>query len=272
MISVIILTKNEELDLPRCLAALRWCDDVHVVDSGSKDKTLEIARGFGVRIHEHPFASFGDQRNWSLDNCGLKHEWVLFLDADEVSNPEFTRAIQAAAAAAPSGVAGFYCCWKQIYDGVWLKHCDSFPKWQFRIMRKGRARFTDFGHGQKETDVKGTIEYLRVPYDHHGLSKGIGHWLDRHNRYATLEANARLDAQINWRKVFSRHGSTRNKALKPIVSRLPGWPLARFVMNYIFCLGFLEGRPGFVYCANLAYYEFLIRIKMREELARRSLN
>jgi len=136
-------------------------------------------------------------------------------------------------------------------------------------MRKGRARFTDFGHGQKESEVEGVIEYLAAPYDHYGMSKGIGHWLDRHNRYATLEAAARLSAPIVWRDVFSSHGSKRNKALKPIVSRVPGWPLLRFIITYILRLGFLEGRPGFVYCANLAYYEFLIRIKMREESARR---
>ena len=102
------------------------------------------------------------------------------------------------------------------------------------------------------------------------MSKGIGSWLERHNRYAKLEAQARLSTPVNWRNVFSAHGSRRNQALKPIVSRLPGWPLMRFVFTYIFRLGFLERRPGFVYCANLAYYEFLIRIKMREERERLS--
>jgi hypothetical protein len=119
--------------------------------------------------------------------------------------------------------------------------------------------------------VKGDIKYLPVPYDHHALSKGFGPWLDRHNRYATLEAAARLNAPIVWRDVFSAHGSKRNKALKPIVSRVPGWPLMRFCITYFLCLGFLEGRPGFIYCVNLAYYEFLIRIKMREKKAGRFL-
>jgi hypothetical protein len=137
-------------------------------------------------------------------------------------------------------------------------------------LRKGRARFTDFGHGQKETDVRGTIEFLPTPYDHYGLSKGIGYWLERHIRYATLEAAVRLATPINWREAFSSHGPTRNKALKPIVSRVPGWPMIRFFITYILFLGFLEGRPGFIYCANIAYYEFLIRIKMNEEKIRRA--
>jgi len=272
MISIIILTKNEEIDLPRCLASLRWCDDVHVIDSGSSDKTKEIAGSFGAHIYENSFKSFGHQRNWSLDHCDIKHAWILFLDADEVANDAFVKTAKRAVTEAPESTAGFYCCWKQIYEERWLKRCDSFPKWQFRLMRKGRARFTDFGHGQKEAEVKGTLEYLPVPYDHHGLSKGIGHWLDRHNRYATLEAAARLSTPINWRNAFSMHGSKRNQALKPIVSRVPGWPLIRFLITYVLRLGFLEGRPGFVYCANLAYYEFLIRIKMREEKSKRSSN
>lgn len=269
MISVIILTRNEEHDLPRCLGALGWCDDVHVVDSGSTDATVAIAEKYHADVQVNAFVSFGVQRNWSLDHCALKHAWVLFLDADEVANAEFVKAAKTAVAAAAETTAGFYCCWKQIYDGRWLKRCDSFPKWQFRLLRRGRARFTDFGHGQKEAEVQGTLAYLPAPYDHHGLSKGIGHWLDRHNRYATLEAKARLSAPINFREIFSAHGSTRNKALKPLVSRVPGWPLIRFCITYFFRFGFLEGRPGFVYCANLAYYEFLIRIKMREEKLKR---
>lgn len=264
MISVIILTKNEERDLPGCLASLRWCDDVHVVDSGSTDKTIEIAKTFGAHIYQNPFISFGDQRNWSLDNCPVKYSWILFLDADEIASLEFANGMTKAVKDALDTTAGFYCCWKLIYEGRWLKRCDSFPKWQFRLLRKGRARFTDFGHGQKESEVQGTVEFLRSPYDHYGLSKGIGYWLERHIRYATLEAAVRLATPIKWRDAFSSHGPTRNKALKPIVSRVPGWPLIRFSITYLLFLGFLEGRPGFVYCANLAYYEFLIRLKMRE--------
>jgi glycosyltransferase involved in cell wall biosynthesis len=270
-VSILILTKNEEQDLPRCLAALRWCEDVHLVDSGSTDGTLEIARHHGVRIHEHAFVSFGDQRNWALDHCDIKHPWILFLDADEVATGEFVQTMAKAVADAPYETAGFYCCWKMIYDGRWLKRCDSFPKWQFRLLRKGRGRFTDFGHGQKEGKVDGVIEYLRTPYDHHALSKGLSHWLDRHNRYSTLEARARLAVSVRWADVFSHHGSVRNKAMKPLVSRLPGWPLLRFLMMYVFKLGFLEGRPGFVYCVNLAYYEFLIKAKMREEAAKQKV-
>jgi glycosyltransferase involved in cell wall biosynthesis len=264
MISVAILTMNEEDDLPRCLNSLTWCDDIHIIDSGSMDKTVALAEAARARVHTHQFESFGRQRNWALGNCPFRHEWALFLDADECSTPEFHRAMKAAVELAPESTAGFYLCWKMILGDVWLKRCDSFPKWQFRLMRRGRASFEDFGHGQKECGVQGNLDYIREPYLHYAFSKGWARWIERHNRYSDQEAVERLSADIVWRNVFSPHGSVRNKALKPLVSRIPGWPLAAFFIRYLFKLGFLEGRPGFVYCVNLAYYEFLIRIKMEQ--------
>src|ERR1019366_10033928 len=109
MISVIILTRNEEVDLPKCLDSLRWCNDVHVVDSGSSDQTKVIASRFGAHIYEHPFRSFGSQRNWSLDHCDIKHPWILFLDADEVANETFVNAMHKAVVEAPASIAGVYC-------------------------------------------------------------------------------------------------------------------------------------------------------------------
>ena len=264
MISIAILTMNEAADLPACMESLRWCDDIHVVDSGSTDATVQIAQAGGAHVQSNRFESFGQQRSWALANCAFRHEWVLFLDADECSTREFQRAVQDAITAAPGSCAGFYCCWKMMLHGRWMKCCDSFPKWQFRLLRRGRASFTDFGHGQKEHDVRGEIGYIREPYLHFAFSKGWAHWLARHNRYSDLEARERLDAKVRWRDIFSRHGSVRNKALKPLVSRLPGWPLAVFLIRYVLKLGFIEGRAGFVYCVNMAYYEFLIRIKMDE--------
>ncbi len=114
MISVIILTRNEERDLPRCFNSLDWCDDVHVVDSGSSDETIKIARDFGGRIYENRFTSFGTQRNWALDNCDIRHQWILFLDADEVANRDFVKAMSATVHGEPDSTAGFYCCWRLI--------------------------------------------------------------------------------------------------------------------------------------------------------------
>jgi glycosyltransferase involved in cell wall biosynthesis len=268
MVSAIILTKNEAQDLPNCLASISWIDDKIVVDSGSTDETIAIAEKNGARIFTNPFRSFADQRNWALDHCAPIHEWILFIDADEQSTPRFQHAIASATKSASLEVAGFYCCWKMMYGGVWLKRCDSFPKWQLRLLRKGRARFIDFGHGQKEGAVEGRLDYIREPYLHFPMNKGLAHWVDRHNRYSDLEAVARAKEKIVWKNIFSADGSTRNRALKPLVSRLPGWPLLRFAWPYVFRLGFLEGRSGFEYCLKLARYEWLIQAKMKENRIR----
>ena len=110
---------------------------------------------------------------------------------------------------------------------------------------------------------------VREPYLHYAFSKGWSHWLRKHDEYSTLEARDRLarGAGVRWRDVLSRDGSVRNRALKPLVSRLPGWPLLRFLHMYLVKRGFLEGRAGLVYCVNMAYYEFLILLKMREKSA-----
>src|SRR6202022_5154771 len=98
-----------------------------VVDSGSDDGTQEIAKQAGARVYEHPFESFARQRNWALENCNLKREWELFLDADEVATPEFRQAVADSIERAGNAVAGFSCCGKQMLDRRWLRGSDSFP-------------------------------------------------------------------------------------------------------------------------------------------------
>lgn len=264
MISVIILTKNEEQDLPVCMSSLEWTDDIHVLDSGSTDRTLEVAINYGAKTSFNHFESFGKQRNFALENLHTKYEWVLFLDADEVVTPQFRKAMETAIISADEETSGFYCCWKMMLENRWLKHCDNFPKWQFRLLRKGRASFTDFGHGQKEGEVDGKILYIKEPYLHYSFSKGWTEWIARHNKYSSLEADARLNQRPPFRNIFNSHSSIRNPALKSWLSGLPGWPALRFFHAYFVNLGFLEGAPGFIYCVNMAYHEFLIKIKMRE--------
>lgn len=264
MITVVILTKNEAHDLPGCLQSVAWCNDIFVLDSGSDDDTVTIATEAGAKIVYNKFESFGKQRNFALDKIQFQYQWILFLDADERVTPAFYKSMLEAIQQSDNAIAGFYCCWKMILEDVWLKHSDNFPKWQFRLMKNGKARFTDYGHGQKEAEVKGEIGYIKEPYVHYGFSKGWSHWMDRHNRYASLEAIERLGNVPPFANIFSKHGSVRNPALKARLARLPGWPLIRFVQAYLLNLGILEGIPGFNYCVNMAYYEFLIKIKMRE--------
>lgn len=263
-LSILILTRDEENNLPRCLAAVEGLGEIVIIDSGSTDRTLEIARAAGARVFTHPFRSFGAQRNWALDHSGLTNEWVLFLDADEVVTPAFGQALQRAIQGADEAVAGFYCCWKMMLGARWLRRSDSFPKWQFRVLRRGRARFVDSGHGQKEGEIDGAIGYIREPYLHYAFSRGWDSWWGKHHDYASREAADRMARRISWRALFARDPSRRNRALKPLVSQIPGWPLIRFLHMYILKGGFLEGPEALTYCKNIARYEAMIRARMAE--------
>lgn len=264
MVSVVILTLNEEKDIKECINSLEWAEETWVIDSGSRDQTRRIAQECGANVIVNSFQSFGKQRNFALDAINFKSEWVLFLDADERSTLEFAHAVKAAISSADVSMCGFYCCWKMILDGKWLRRCDNFPKWQFRLLRRGMARFTDFGHGQKEWDLKGSVGYIKEPYLHYAFSKGWFHWVERHNRYSSQEAYSRAKNRPPFRHIFLKNQSFRNAALRSFLIRVPGWPLLRFMQAYFLNLGFLDGRPGFIYCVNMAYYEFLIMIKMQE--------
>ena len=263
-LAIIILTRNEVDNLPRCLQAIGGFGEIIVVDSGSDDGTQQIAQNGGARLYEYPFRSFAQQRNWALEHCEPKRDWTLFLDADEIATAEFRKAVEGAIQNAADSIAGFYCCWKLMLDSRWLRRSDSFPKWQLRIVRRGRADFSDSGHGQKEGRVDGEIGYIHEPYLHYALSKGWETWWAKHNQYADEEATDRLSRVASFGELFSKDSSRRNHALKPILSRIPGWALIRFLHMYVLKGGFLEGREGLAYCASMGWYEHLIRSKMRE--------
>jgi glycosyltransferase involved in cell wall biosynthesis len=257
-VSTVILTKNEADDLPPCLDSLDWCEDLHVLDSGSDDQTQKIAWEHGAQVTENGFQSFGQQRNWALDNLDLASEWILFLDADERSTPSFQKEITDSIENANESTAGFFCCWKLMLEGIWLRRSDAFPRWQMRLIRRGRARFKSVGHGQMETDVKGHLSYIKEPYLHYPFSKGWSHWVGKHENYAKLEAKERLTETLRTRDLFGTRSTARNIALKKLVIRLPFWPLLRFLHAYVWRMGILEGAPGFQYCRNIARYEAMI--------------
>lgn len=271
MISVIVLTKNEEASLPGCLESLAWCDDVHVLDSGSTDNTTAIAQTYGAKVWVNRFEGFGKQRNFALDHIDIKNEWILFLDADEYSTEKFKAEIFKAVELASKEVAGFYCCGKLILEGKWLKRSDTYPIWQFRLLRRGRARFSNIGHGQKECNIEGQIGYIHEGYLHFSISKGWMEWIERHQGYAKKEAEFRHYNCPPFRNIFVRHSSMRNVALKCWLTKLLIWPFLRFTHAYFLRLGFLEGIPGLLYCTNKFYYEFMISLLYREHKMKQKL-
>ena len=264
MIAAIILTLNEADDLPKCLDSLDWTDQNFVLDSGSTDDTCEIASSMGAIVYKNKFKGFGQQRCWAIDNIPVKSDWILFIDADEVCTPKFASAVLDAIRNSKDDTAGFYCCWKLMLYGKWLKFSDSFPRWQFRILKKGKARYRDAGHAMKESDVQGKLEYIKEPYLHYAFSKGWTFWFNRHNKYSILEAEERLQTNFKPQDMLSKDQSIRKEAIKQYMSKIPGWPILRFIHSFFFKGGILEGIPGLLYSVNISIYEYMIQLKMLE--------
>ena len=264
MIAAIILTLNEADDLPKCLDSLDWTDQNFVLDSGSTDDTCEIASSMGAIVYKNKFKGFGQQRCWAIDNIPVKSDWILFIDADEVCTPKFASAVLDAIRNSKDDTAGFYCCWKLMLYGNWLKFSDSFPRWQFRILKKGKARYRDAGHAMKESDVEGKLEYIKEPYLHYAFSKGWTFWFNRHNKYSILEAEERLQTNFKPQDMLSKDQSIRKEAIKQYMSKIPGWPILRFIHSFFFKGGILEGLPGLLYSVNISIYEYMIQLKMLE--------
>jgi glycosyltransferase involved in cell wall biosynthesis len=266
MISVVILTLNEERNLPRCLEAISWCDDVLIVDSFSSDGTLKIAAEHGVRVVQRAFDNFAAQRNFAVDHCGLRHEWIFHLDADEVMTPDLSAEILGCIAA--SDKDAYRVSSKLMFHGKFLRHAGLFPWYQVRLGRRGKLRFTQVGHGQREQLPSHTIGTLKNSLLHFPFEKGLEDWIEKHNRYSTAEARQNVYgyADDNFRilDLVSIATDRRRRAAKKIFRRLPCRTTIRFVYMYLFRGGILDGKAGFMYCRLLAWYEWLIVLKERE--------
>ena len=264
-VSVVILTLDEEINIAECVESCAWCDDVHVLDSGSKDRTIEIARSLGARTWYNRFTSFGEQRNWAIDNIPCKHEWIFHLDADERFTPELVNEIDERLAEKPPE-AGFYAANQAIFMGEWIKWASGYPTYQMRLFHTGRMRFVDHGHGQREQP--GTlVGRLDWPYVHHSFSKGLDDWFLRHNRYSTSEAIEILQSTSSRLSVFAGLLSTdsveRRRGLKRLAHWMPLRPQMRWLYTVFLQGGLFDGSAGLLHADLLAMYERMIQIKLR---------
>jgi glycosyltransferase involved in cell wall biosynthesis len=266
-LTTIVLTQDEEINIQQCLDCLRRVDDVVIVDSGSTDATLNLAAAARpqVRIYSHPFQDFADQRNWALTHTEPKHEWVLFVDADEFCTPELLKEI-AGFLADPGIYVGAFISGKNYLLGRWLRHCTLYPAPQLRLLKRGRIFYQKHGHGQREV-ADGQLVHLRQSWRHEGFSKGVAEWIARHNFYSTQEVDLLLAMRKGvppWRDAFSRDRVQRGRALKVLSARLPLRPLSTFFYLYVVRRGFLDGYPGFLYCALMMGHHINLMAKSAE--------
>ncbi len=272
MISILVLTLNEEQNLPACLETVAWSDDIHVLDSYSSDKTIEIAEKAGAKVWFRKFDSFSQHQNWALENIPFKHPWVFYFDADERVTPKLAASMRAAVQSPGDNVA-FRVQRRDFFLKTWLKHV-QLTAYYDRLFRPEKMRYERLGHCVSKPD--GNVGTVTGFLDHYPFSKGIAEWIGKHNFYSTQEAqqivanrSAQNDAK---RSVFALVGdafSSKNRheqrrILKEIYYRLPGRPMVKFLYMYIAKLGFLDGRAGFTYSMLLTFYEYWIVLKVKE--------
>lgn len=237
-LSVAMIAMNEEANLARTLESVKWADEIIIVDSGSKDRTLEIAESYGAKTSYHTFGGHGEQKNVALDLC--TQDWILLLDADEVLTPELQKEIQRTLADVPP----FNAYWiprLNLILGRWMRHGGFYPDHKLRLFKRGAARLSE-GVGPHSTPQhegsKGTLQGDMLHYAYPNLTV----YLEHMNRYSS-EIAALLEAR--GRTSRSLFAFVWNAVLNPV---------ATFLYNYIFRLGFLDGREGLLLHINHSVY------------------
>jgi glycosyltransferase involved in cell wall biosynthesis len=261
MISVFILTKDEERNLPACIDTVRWSNDIHVLDSYSTDSTVAIAKRLGAKVWYRAFDSFAQQQNWALENISFQYPWVFYIDADERVTPELAEAIVSAVRNPGESVA-FRIRRRDFFMGTWLKHVQATP-YYLRLFRRDKMRYERIGHPVSVPD--GPVTPIDGYLDHFPFSKGIAQWVDKHNFYSTQEAQQlTADRAVPWslrKAFFAKTFEEKRRNQKQLYYRMPGRPLVKALGLYFGKRGFLDGYAGFTYSLLMGFYEYLIVLK-----------
>jgi glycosyltransferase involved in cell wall biosynthesis len=272
LISILIITKNEESDLPGCLESVSWSDDIHVFDSYSDDKTVQVARLQGAKVTQRVFDGYASQRNAALHSLDFKYAWILILDADERIPPELIEKMKYSISNSSESVAGFRLRRKDFLFNTWLKHAQISP-FYIRLVRKGKANY----HREinEVLEVEGEVADIDGYFDHYPFSKGFSHWLSKHNRYSSMEAQRWIEEQTGREKfslkkaILSKDFSEKRYHQKGLFYKLPGRPLIKWLYMIFWKRAFLDRRAGITYATLQAIYEYFIVIKTRELLNER---
>ena len=274
-VAAIVLTYNEERNLPECLASLGgWVDELYVVDSGSTDATVEIARKAGARVVEHPFEHYGAQRNWAIDQLPITSDWTLHIDADERITPELQRSITAVLASGTSEAAGYLVSRRTMFMGRWIRHGGHYPAWHLRLMRTGAGRCEDRLYDQ-HFYVSGAVQKLQGDLID-TWTPDVATFTARHLRWAALEAAEHDEPAAAAGRIRGRLDSDnaieQRRWLRDWYATLPLFvrPTAYFLYRYIVRLGFLDGKPGLVFHVLQGFwFRFLVDALILERRLRR---
>jgi glycosyltransferase involved in cell wall biosynthesis len=247
-LSAAIVVLNEEERLRACLESVVWADEIVVVDAGSSDKTMAIAREFTDRALFHAWDGYGAQKNFALGQC--RGDWLLSIDADERVPDALRDEIQATIRAERPEV-GYYLPRRNMFQGRWVRHGGLYPDWQLRLFRRGRGAFLERAV-HESVRVDGPTGRFAAPLVHESY-RSVADAVARLNRYSDLAAAD-----------LARAG--RGGSLADLLVR-PAW---RFLSMYFLRAGFLDGWRGIVLAALHAHYVFLRAAKVRERAGVRS--
>lgn len=246
-ISVAIITLDEETDIGDCLASVAWADEVVVVDSGSRDRTVDLCRQAGARVIAQPWLGYAAQKNLAIDSS--THEWVFSLDADERVTPSLRTEIADLLTRGPER-DGYYVPRRSYFLGQWMRHGGWYPDYNLRLFRRAKGRFR-LREVHEAVDVKGPVGYLTAPIDHHTY-RSLSEYVVRMERYSTLAAAELRKAGVapNWLDLLVR-------------------PPLTFLRMYVVKAGFLDGMRGLVLAGCYAAYTYLKYAKAWEGESRR---
>lgn len=274
-LSVVVLTLDEQRNLPACLQSLEGLDaELFVVDSGSSDDTVRIAKEAGGHVSHHEFENYAAQRNWSLENLPIKTPWTLCLDADERLTPELREEILDRMNDAAGGADGYIMKRRTYFLGKWIRHGGQHTAYHLRLFRTGKGRCEDRLYDQHFL-VDGPVAALRNDYVDI-ITADLSSWIDRHNRWAILEATEimaqeeREDPEQNKVVVPDLFGTPiqRKRFLRSMVyQKFPLFlrPFLFWVYGYFFRLGFLDGVPGLIFhTLQRFWFRFLVDAKIYE--------
>ncbi len=274
-ITVIIPAKNEALNIRKAIDSVRWAEKVYVVDSHSKDGTVEIAESMGTEVVQFDYdGGWPKKKNWAIRNLDIATEWILILDADErvtdALRDEMAEAIQ------NPDIVGYYLRWKFIFLGKWMKRSWNHG-WMLRLFRKGAGEYEDLGmrdEGGWDNEVHenivvhgktGTLENHLI----HDTNQDLSYWIRKQNEFSDWNAKRRLnqleEALPPMQDLLSNDPVKRRKFLKALYIRMPGKPMLMFVYLYIIKRGFLDGRASLFFCALRAMHELNIQAKIFEK-------
>lgn len=272
MISILILTKNEEQDLPACLESVNWSDDIHIFDSYSDDKTVEIAERFGAKVSQRKFDGYATQRNAALKEINYKYPWIFILDADERIPLDLVAIIKGEIQSVDESIAGFRIRRRDFLNKTWLKHAQISP-FYIRLVRNGKASY----HREinEVIEVDGAVKDIDGYFDHYPFSKGYKHWLDKHNVYSSMEAQRWIDEHqghfdFSLRKaLFSNDFSEKRYHQKGLFYKMPFRPLIKWIYMVVVRRAFLDGKAGITYATLQSIYEYFIVLKTKELLQKK---